>query len=240
MSSELGLLLGTAISLGFIHTLIGPDHYLPFVAMARIGKWTPTKTAVITAICGVGHVLSSIGLALLGIAFGVAVTRLTAIESARGELAAWLLIAFGFTYFVWGLHRAIRGKPHHHAHLHEDTDPHHAHEHDHNAEHMHVHSAERVEKMTPWILFTIFVFGPCEVLIPLLMATAARQPMHSVILVAAFFGISTISTMLMVVMGSYFGLSKIRLRLGGMERYSYAAAGLLIFLCGSAIKWLGL
>ena len=35
MNIDLGLLLLTAASIGFIHTLLGPDHYLPFVAMWR-------------------------------------------------------------------------------------------------------------------------------------------------------------------------------------------------------------
>ena len=239
MSKELGLLLGTAVSLGFIHTLMGPDHYLPFVAMARIGRWSHAKTAVITFLCGIGHILSSVVLAFAGIALGVAVTRLKTIESARGEIAAWLLIIFGFTYFVWGLHRALRGKPHHHLHAHADEGIH-AHEHTHTGEHTHVHQHDSAEKMTPWILFTIFVFGPCEVLIPLLMATAARHSMPSVILVAGTFGVSTIATMMIVVMGSSMGLSRVRVKFGGLERYSYAAAGLVVFLCGGAIKWLGL
>jgi nickel/cobalt exporter len=237
MSGELAVLLGTAVSLGFIHTLMGPDHYLPFVAMARIGRWSPAKTIAITALSGLGHILSSVALGLVGVMFGVAITRLQAIESARGELAAWLLIAFGFTYFVYGLHRAIRGKPHEHVHIHEESDPH-EHEHDHTGEHTHVHSRASVEKMTPWILFTIFVFGPCEVLIPLIMYTAAKHGMSSVVVVSGFFGISTICTMLAVVMTSYFGLS--RVRLGGLERYSYALAGLVVLLCGGAIKFLGL
>jgi len=41
-----------------------------------------------------------------------------------------------------------------------------------------------------------------------------------------------------LVLGSALGLS--RLPLGRLERYSTALAGLLIFLCGGAIKWLGL
>lgn len=35
-----------------------------------------------------------------------------AIEAARGQWAAWILIALGFTYGVWGVHRAIRNRPH--------------------------------------------------------------------------------------------------------------------------------
>lgn len=233
MTNELAILLGTAASLGFVHTLLGPDHYLPFVAMARIGRWSTTKTGLITFLCGIGHVLSSIVLGFAGIALGLAVTRLQAFESARGEIAAWMLIAFGFTYTVWGVHRAIRGKPHEHAHIHEDDA--HSHDHSHVGDHTHVHS---VEKMTPWILFTIFVFGPCEVLIPLVMYTAARHPIVWVATVSGVFGIATVSTMLAVVLVSSLGLA--RLHMGRLERYSPAIAGLVILLCGSAIKFLGL
>lgn len=233
MTNELAILLGTAASLGFVHTLLGPDHYLPFVAMARIGRWSTTKTGLITFLCGIGHVLSSIVLGFVGIALGLAVTRLQAFESARGEIAAWMLIAFGLTYTVWGVHRAIRGKPHEHAHIHEDDA--HSHDHSHVGDHTHVHS---VEKMTPWILFTIFVFGPCEVLIPLVMYTAARHPIVWVATVSGVFGIATVSTMLAVVLVSSLGLA--RLHMGRLERYSPAVAGLVILLCGSAIKFLGL
>ena len=243
MSGELLVLLGTGVTLGFVHTILGPDHYLPFIAMARIGRWSAARTGLITLACGLGHVLSSVILGFVGIALGLAVTRLTAFESARGEIAAWMLIAFGFTYTVWGLHRAIRGKPHHHAHIHEDGP--HSHEHAHEDDHAHVHQessiehrVSSIESMTPWILFTIFIFGPCEVLIPLVMYTAARHPIGWVALVSGIFGIATISTMLAVVMVSTLGLA--RLRMGRLERFSPAIGGLVILLCGSAIKFLGL
>ncbi len=235
MSNDLLVLVGTAASLGFVHTLIGPDHYLPFVAMAKIGRWSAAKTALVTLCCGLGHVLSSIALGFVGIALGLAAARLEAFESARGEIAAWLLIAFGLAYFVWGLHRAIRGRPHEHAHVHSEGI--HSHEHGHVGDHAHLHDAP-IPSITPWILFTIFVFGPCEVLIPLVMYTAARHNMFSVALVSGVFGISTVATMLGVVLLSHAGFS--RLRLGRVERYSQAVGGLVVLLCGSAIKFLGL
>ncbi|MCK7539173.1 MAG: hypothetical protein MZV63_53745 [Marinilabiliales bacterium] len=34
------LLAGTAVTIGFIHTLIGPDHYLPFIVMGEARKWS--------------------------------------------------------------------------------------------------------------------------------------------------------------------------------------------------------
>jgi len=39
MSHDLTVLAITAASLGFFHTLFGPDHYLPFIRMARARRW---------------------------------------------------------------------------------------------------------------------------------------------------------------------------------------------------------
>ena len=236
MSSELIILSGTAATIGFIHTVLGPDHYLPFIVLSKARQWSGIKTAMITLLCGVGHVLSSVILGFIGIALGIAVFKLEAIESFRGELAAWLLLAFGFTYFIWGIHRAIRSRPHEHFHIHESGDVH-MHPHKHIGDHSHVHDS-KYGSLTPWILFIIFVFGPCEPLIPLVMYPAARGNMITVAIVASVFGLTTIATMLCIVLASSYGLSKLPLR--KLEKYSHALAGLVIFLCGGAIKFLGL
>lgn len=60
MSQELTILTITAASIGLFHTLLGPDHYLPFIVMAKAGKWSLFKTAWVTFLCGIGHVGSSI------------------------------------------------------------------------------------------------------------------------------------------------------------------------------------
>ncbi|HNW44994.1 MAG TPA: hypothetical protein PKI19_10850 [Elusimicrobiales bacterium] len=49
---ENSAILLTAASLGFIHTVLGPDHYVPFVALAKARSWTPLRTAVITLLAG--------------------------------------------------------------------------------------------------------------------------------------------------------------------------------------------
>ena len=239
MPNEIYLLIGTSAMIGFIHTIFGPDHYLPFIVLSKARKWSRLKTAAITLFCGIGHVLSSIILGFIGIFLGVSLLKLESVEAYRGEFAAWLLIIFGFTYFIWGIHRAMRSKPHTHPHLHnvlEDAQSH-EHAHSHMNEHAHVHSEEE-KKLTPWILFIIFVFGPCEPLIPLLMYPAAVHNMFGTILVSAVFGFVTISTMLAVVLFSCYGLSKLKIQ--RFEKYSHAVAGFVIFLSGSAIKFLGL
>ena len=92
--------------------------------------------------------------------------------------------------------------------------------------------------ITPWVLFTIFVFGPCEPLIPLVMYPAARHSGVGVALVAAAFGLTTILTMLAIISASSWGMSFVRL--GKLERYSHALAGLMIFVSGLSVRLLGL
>ena len=96
------ILLGSAITIGLIHTLIGPDHYLPFIMLAKARGWRLRKTLWVTLWCGIGHVLSSVVIGLIGIAAGIVVGRIEGIEGFRGELASWALIAFGLVYCVWG------------------------------------------------------------------------------------------------------------------------------------------
>jgi sulfite exporter TauE/SafE len=236
MSGEIALLAGTAATIGLVHTIFGPDHYLPFIVLSKARKWGAGKTVLITFLCGLGHILSSVLLGFAGIAIGAAIFSIEAIESFRGEIAVWFLMAFGFTYFIWGIHRALRSRQHVHTHVHENGESH-THTHSHINDHSHVHG-DKSHSMTPWILFIIFVFGPCEPLIPLVMYPAAEHNMTSVALVASIFGVTTIATMLAIVLAAYYGLSKISVP--RLERYSHALAGLAILLCGVAVKFLGL
>jgi nickel/cobalt exporter len=124
MTSELYTLTITAASLGFIHTVLGPDHYVPFVAMARAGKWSRIKTLWITILSGIGHVGSSVLIGAIGIALGSALSHIAWVESVRGEVAAWMLTGFGVVYMVWGIWQALRNRPHEHRHVHVDGEAH--------------------------------------------------------------------------------------------------------------------
>jgi sulfite exporter TauE/SafE len=237
LSREILVLAGTAASLGFIHTVIGPDHYLPFIVISRARRWPLSKTLTIAFFSGLGHVLSSIVLGFIGIALGIAISRIESAESFRGGAASWLLIIFGFAYFIWGLHRAFRKRPHEHAHLHLEGEEH-AHEHSHEGGHTHVHLGKKETSLTPWVLFIIFVFGPCEPLIPLVMYPAAKHNLGGVALVAGAFGLTTIATMLAIIALSAWGVSF--LRMGKLERYVHALAGGMILISGLSVRFLGL
>jgi len=237
MSPEIQILAVTAATLGFVHTITGPDHYLPFIVIGRARNWRLGRTLTVTALCGLGHVLSSVVLGLIGVALGVAVGRLELIEGMRGDLAAWALISFGLIYAVWGLRRAHLNKPHTHRHVHADGSAH-THHHHHQDEHGHVHEEKSGSKVTPWALFIIFVLGPCEPLIPILMYPAANHSVAGMVWVATIFSVVTIGTMLGMVLLAERGIRLVNTK--PLERYVHALAGGTICASGLAIKFLGL
>jgi ABC-type nickel/cobalt efflux system permease component RcnA len=237
LTESLALCL-TAIAVGAVHTLLGPDHYVPFVAMSRAGGWSVGKTLRVTAACGLAHVAGSVVIGLAGLALGLAVMRLEALEAFRGDLAAWLMIGFGLAYLIWGLVRAGRSHaPHDHLHVHADGTVH-AHEHTHDTPHLHLHgprasSATAVPVWSPWLLFLVFAFGPCEPLIPLLMVPAAKAGWWTVAAVALAFAGATIATMSVAVVVLRGGASFLPAR--GLARYAHALAGAAILACGVLI-----
>lgn len=232
---ELQILIWTAISIGFIHTIIGPDHYLPFIMIARARKWKLIKTMWVTFFCGIGHVLGSVLLGVVGVLLGISVGLLENVESVRGDIASWLLIGFGIAYAAWGLRIGLRATEHSHKHTHNENDNH-QHIHHHLGTHAHLHG--NPQSITPWVLFIIFVLGPCEPLIPLLMYPAAQGSWINLIWVTIVFGITTIGTMTLIVFVISKGL--LNIKLGFLEKYSHAIAGLIIALAGLSIKLLGL
>jgi nickel/cobalt exporter len=115
----------------------------------------------------------------------------------------------------WGIFRLINRKNHHH----------------HPA-------ADANKKMTFWILFTIFVFGPCEPLIPILMYPAAEHNYGAAAIISLLFALITIGTMVIIVLLLLKGISFVKL--SALEKYQHVIAGVAIALCGAAILFLGL
>jgi hypothetical protein len=76
---------------------------------------------VITTLCSVGHVLSSVlvgWIAYFGL--GLALERVEGVEETRGQWAAWGLMSLGLAYMAWGVWQVRRGRRHQHWHLHTD------------------------------------------------------------------------------------------------------------------------
>lgn len=237
MGPSTGILLGTAATLGLVHTAVGVDHSLPFIVLGRSQGWPLRKTLWVTALCGLAHVLSSVLIGSVGLALGHAASQLEAVESTRGGWAAQLMIALGLAYGVWGLFRAMRARPHAHPHAHHDGTVH-LHEHDHRGAHSHAHVPRAAKTLTVIGLVIVFALGPCEVLIPLLLVPAFEQHWLTAAAVAAVFGGTTIGTMLGIVALGSWGL-KWR-GVAALERHLHTVAGFTIAASGLAIQLLGL
>jgi len=100
MNTEVFILISTATSIAAVHTFVGPDHYLPFIVLAKSKNWSLFKTLNITFICGLGHLSSSILLGFLGATFGWSMAKVFHLESVRGGLAAWLWLILGLLYTI--------------------------------------------------------------------------------------------------------------------------------------------
>ncbi len=223
-----------AAGVAVVHTVVGPDHYLPFVMLARARNWSMARLLTITAACGVGHVLSSVLLGVVGLSLGFAVGHLETVETRRGMIAAWGMVAFGTAYALWGVRKALKARRGYALHEHgHDVHLHHHGQHHHH--HQHVDSGTST---TFWTLFVVFVLGPCEPLIPLFMLPASRGRWELAGATAGAFGVVTIVAMLALTAAGFAGVRA--LRLGTLERWSHSLAGGIIASSGLAVIFLGL
>jgi len=232
---SLNVLLITAASTGFAHAFFGPDHYLPFIFIAKARKWSLKKTLFTTFYCGLGHLASSVIISFAGIALGYGVSKIELFDSVRGGIAGWVFFLFGLSYMVWGIIKAVKNKPHTHFHSHGGELHNHKHLHDGD----HTHEEEKSGRLlTPWVLFIIFVFGPCEILIPQVIIPSAHLDKTGIISIIATFSSATILTMCSVVAVGYYWFKM--LPTNKMDRYMHAIAGAIIFLSGIAILFMGM
>lgn len=213
---------------GIVHTVLGPDHYLPFIALSRARRWSLARTLAVTGFCGVGHVLGSVLIGLLGLAAGAALSQLVELESLRGQLASWAMLSFGLVYTAWSLRQLWRKREHKHVHVHRDGTAH-LHVHSHKTEHAHPHF-ENGGTLGPWAIFIVFVLGPCEALIPILMYPAASHNYAGMAWVVLVFGVTTIATMAGIVTLAVRGLAGLRRH--SWDKYVHVVTGATISVCG--------
>lgn len=212
-------LWSAALLTAVIHTITGPDHYLPFIAIAKSRGFTLSKTLFWTFICGLGHIGSALLIALgfVYLSHRLTDTQFAWLEDNRSNLAAYTLIGLGGAYLLWALrHRYLHqaGKAHHHGHM--------------------LHGGQDFVSgnITVWVMFIIFVLGPCEALLPVLTASSVMG-FFAVMSSTLIFALATIGTMLFAVSCGYFGLKILRCE--KLETYAHELAGGTIMACGIAI-----
>ena len=235
MSDTYFILLTSAITIGFIHTAIGIDHSLPFVVLGKTRGWSLLRTLAITSICGVAHVASSVVIAAIGLAIGVAGSKLEWVEATRGGWAAWVLVGFGLAYSAVALFKMKTSR---------------FREHDHEGHHAHWRKLSESADMTAMpakrlmpALLVIFALGPCEALLPLLTASGITLTLLQGIIVALVFSLSTIFAMLSLVALGYWGTSTmpwLERVLARAQPHTHVVAGVTLTLSGLSIQFLGL
>ncbi len=103
-------LIISSIVLSVVHALI-PNHWLPIVAISRAEKWSKGTTLWATAISGIAHIASTIGIGLL---VGFAGYRLsTTYVWISTVVAPAILIGLGIIYIA----RNFLSHHHHHDHF---------------------------------------------------------------------------------------------------------------------------
>jgi sulfite exporter TauE/SafE len=231
MSTEMQLLLTAAISIAFLHTATGPDHYLPFIALSKARGWSLGRTIFWTIVCGCGHVWSSVFLGLGGAALGWSLSKVSWLENVRGGIAGWVMLAFGLLYGIWGLYRAYKNNPHKHFDLGDNNDIY-VYEHKHG----NVVAPKDRHKVTPWVMFLIFLLGPCEPMIPLLYFPAAKNSWNGMLILIIVYTFFTLMTMMLMVCLGFYGFSFMKTE--KLERYMHALGGLTIFICGAGMVFM--
>ena len=197
-----------AVSIAALHSL-APDHWVPFAALARARRWSAARTAKWTLLAGLGHVAATLVLALAGLYLGRGVLAVvgTRLESVAGVL----LIVFGLTYGAWSLHRAM-------------------------AREIESRAEAKPPTVGAWGLVALFCLDPCVAVIPLVF-TAAPLGIGRALLVVLLYGLTTMTSMLLLVLPARAGLRS--LRWSFIDRFGDAAAGGTIALVGVAVTVLG-
>jgi hypothetical protein len=107
------LLIGAVAAVGVLHTIV-PDHWVPITLIARQRGWSKVETARASLQAGIGHVLSTLLIAVVVWLAGVAVaTRFGHIVDTAASIA---LVAFG-SWIAISAWRELRGNAGHgHSH----------------------------------------------------------------------------------------------------------------------------
>ena len=223
MASTAVLLFLSSCSTAIIHALI-PDHWLPFVLLARAQTWSDRRTLTLVGITGAIHVSVSIavgaGVILLGTASAHGLAE--RLGSSLELLAGLLLIAFGLIYGLWAHRREAR------AHAPAGNQgpapagtPMHA--------HGHLLSRWSRGVRSGGALVAIIGISPCVLLQPILFAAGAEGPIAAVA-AAVGFALCTVGTMLCVTFVATHGMRRLDLRF--FARFGDLVSGLVIAAIG--------
>ncbi|MGD8375746.1 MAG: hypothetical protein PVF68_06360 [Acidobacteriota bacterium] len=220
------LLVVTAGATALFHTLI-PDHWLPFVLVARSQGWSLRKTFLTTMLSAIFHVTLSLGLGILAVFLG----REFVLSVGEGleRLAGIGLLFFGLVYTLFFLVGGGR-----HQHYFPGHGEHHPVE-DYGGQESgpsprHIFSRHLGNRNLGAVTLAVVVgLNPCVLAIPLMFGTIADGG-WSIFWVGTSFAVTSIAVLVAATTLGYRGIH--RIRLGFLDRYGEVLSGLIIALLG--------
>ena len=218
----------TGFTVAFFHAAI-PTHWLPFVAAGRAQRWSHSKTLLITALAGTGHVLTTALLGLILTIFGVALSSRVGTWFPR--IAGALLIALGL-FYIW---RQLSGHAHSHTHLFSKS-RHGGNEQEHELKESLAHfRAPEISRTrtSDWVaigsLFAMLTFSPCEAFLPIYVS-GIRFGWGGFALLTLILSTAAVAGMLVFTSLALLGIRSIGL--GWFERFESLVMGSLLLLVG--------
>jgi len=240
MTQSLAVLVAATVSTAVVHTLI-PDHWLPFVLVARSRRWEPRVTLTLTAASAFLHVSVSIALGVVAWFAGHGAEEAAGLGEAIERWSGLILVLFGAAYAGWFLRR---GGHQHHFGMHPHHEP--GVVHPPSTSHPHDLAPPPAAKGASGpprngirgglALAAIVGFNPCVLVIPYIYLAGAMGVVP-LILVSAAFAASTITCMVVLATLGLKGTT--RLESTFLVRYGEAVSGALIALTGAAVLIVG-
>jgi ABC-type nickel/cobalt efflux system permease component RcnA len=225
------LLIGAVAGVGVLHTVV-PDHWVPITLIARQRGWSRAETARAALVAGIGHVGSTLAIAIVVWVAGVVAAK--QFGHVVDTLASAALVAFGGWIAISALLDMRKGDGHGHTHDHgHDRHGHDDHNHSHaDGHHHHHHDAPKAGSRTALLL--ILGSSPMVEGIPAFFA-AGRYGVGLIAAMSAVFAAATIATYVILCVGSLASLE--RVRLGPIEKYGEVLSGAFIAAVG-AVFWI--
>lgn len=247
MTDPLAVLVATTVTTAILHTLI-PDHWLPFILVARSEGWSMRRTLALTVGSAALHVVVSLGLGFAAQALGRGAEAAVGIGERIEHFSAVFLILFGVLYAGWFL---LRGGHHHSFGIHPHHEP--GDEHSHGTPHPHdlaghasggggaarsgTNPARRAGLQSGFALAAIVGFNPCVLIVPYIYL-AGSMGASALASVSLSFALSTVLCTVGVVILGLKGTARLESRF--LIRYGEALSGGLIALTGLLVLLLHL
>ena len=238
-STSIPLLLVAAGTVGFLHSIL-PDHWVPLAVIARTQRWSIMRTARVSFLASVGHVMTSIVLGAVIAAVGLQFRE--TFQTQQGHIVGAVLMLTGIGFVAWGM--VGHGHAHGHAaiHSHDSAD---AEPHPHSDHHPPLHGPGGAEPAGEGTLVRRFAaiaipFGaaasPDLTILPVFLAASAVG-LGAVVGVLTTFSLVTLCTFVVLTVAAT--LAGYRVQGAWLEENGNTLTGLVLLGIGLAV-YLGL